>query len=74
MPCGICHYDLNLSNFIFNKDKVFLIDFDRWRYWPFVYELKRFIDMGQNCISAGEVVRGYESVRSLTLEEHRVLD
>lgn len=73
LPCGICHFDLNLSNFIFSNDKIFMIDFDRFRYWPFVYELKHFINTDSNCLFATQIIEGYNSVRPLTLDEHDIL-
>ena len=74
LPRGICHYDPNLSNFIFSDDRVFIIDFDRCRYWPFVYELKRFINTKQNKLFATQIINGYQTVRPLTADEKRVLD
>jgi Ser/Thr protein kinase RdoA (MazF antagonist) len=69
LPKGICHYDLNLTNFIFNKDKIYLIDYDRQRYWPFAYELKRFLRNEENQKYTKDFLDGYNSVRQLNKEE-----
>jgi hypothetical protein len=70
LPFGICHYDLNLTNFMQTEDKIFLIDFDRWRYWPFACELVRFI---QNNPHKQAIINGYQSVRMLTTSEKEYL-
>lgn len=70
LPLGICQRDLNLNNFIITKDKIFLIDFDRWRYWPLACELVRFI---QHKTLKQEIINGYQSVRPLTTEEKQYL-
>ena len=73
LPKGICHYDLNLSNFIFSKHGVFLIDYDRHRYWPFAYELSRFIKTEDNIKCAKDFIEGYNSIRKLTADEQKFL-
>lgn len=71
LPRGICHYDLNLTNFMLLNNQVYLIDFDRWRRWPYAYEIWRFI---QNLDFANIVLAGYQSVRSLEDAEKSYLN
>lgn len=73
LPCGICHRDLNLTNFIFEESKVYLIDFDRFRYMPFAYELQRLLKDVENNKVISSVVQGYSSVKELTETEKRYL-
>ena len=70
LPKGICHYDLNFTNILFYKNKIFLIDFDRWRYWPFACELVRFIPEKPH---KQEIINGYQSVRPLTAAEKKYI-
>lgn len=73
LPQGICHWDLNLSNFIFCKNKIYLIDYDRQRHWAFVDELQRFIKSGKNCDYIEDILNGYNSVRQLNPLEQKYL-
>lgn len=72
-PNGLCHRNLNLSNFIFTNNDVYLIDFDRHRLWPFVYEIKRFLKSEDNCEYAVDFLKGYQSIRQLTQKERQYL-
>ena len=73
LPKGICHYDLNHNNFIFNNEKVFLIDYDRYRYWPYAYELARFLRNEENRKFADDFLQGYDSVRKLSNAEKKLI-
>lgn len=70
LPRGICHYDLNLKNFFWLDDKLFMIDFDRYRYWAFAHELWRFMKGRQ---LSNVVLQGYQSVRKLEECEKKYL-
>ena len=70
---GICHRDLNLNNFIFMKNSAYLIDFDRARYWPYVYEIERFFRNENSKEYIKEFIIGYESVRKLDKFEQQYL-
>lgn len=69
LPQGLCHRDLNLTNFIFIDNTAYLIDFDRHRLWPFVYELCRFLKGKENVNFAEDILKGYSSVRKFNDEE-----
>lgn len=73
LPNGMCHRDLNLSNFIFTNNDVYLIDFDRHRLWPFVYEIRRFLKSEDNCEYAVDFLKGYQSIRQLTQKERQYM-
>ena len=70
---GVCHHDLNLKNFIFCDNKAYLIDFDRGRYWPYVYEIERFFRNENSREYIKEFISGYESVRKLDKFEQQYL-
>lgn len=74
LPKGICHYDLNFNNFIFNKEKVFLIDYDRHRYWPFACALERFFKNDGSKEYTQDFFAGYNSVRKLNEDERKFLE
>ena len=74
LPRGICHYDLNFNNFIFKNEKVFLIDYDRHRYWPYACALERFFKNEGSKEYAKDFFDGYNSVRKLTEDEKKFLN
>ena len=74
LPKGICHYDLNLTNFIFSGNNTYLIDYDRQRYWPFADELRRFLKNKENQKYAKDFLQGYNSIRQLNKEEQEFLE
>ncbi len=43
LPRGKIHQDLNATNFIFNNDKAFIVDFDRLNDGPFVKDIANAI-------------------------------
>ena len=63
LEAGVCHRDLNLGNFIFINNEAYLIDFDRYRLWPFVYEIKRFFIYEENRKFIKDFMTGYLRVR-----------
>ncbi|MBR5598508.1 MAG: phosphotransferase [Alphaproteobacteria bacterium] len=73
LPRGTCHRDLNLGNFIFINEDVYLIDFDRHSVCPFVYELRRFLDSEQNRYFTKDFMTGYLSMRNLNTDEQAYL-
>lgn len=73
LPRGLCHRDLNLTNFIFIDKTAYLIDFDRHRIWPFVYELCRFLKGKENIDFAEDILKGYSSIRKFSEEERKYI-
>ena len=64
---------MNLTNFIFIDKTAYLIDFDRHRIWPFVYELCRFLKGKENIDFAEDILKGYSSIRKFSEEERKYI-
>ena len=73
LPSGICHLDLTPNNFIFNSKGCFLIDFDKQKKQPYVYEIYRFLKNHYSAEKAQYLLRGYQSVRVLNEKEREYL-
>ncbi len=73
LETGVCHRDLNLGNFIFINNEAYLIDFDRYRLWPFVYEIKRFFIYEENRKFIKDFMTGYLRVRKINEFEQKYL-
>lgn len=75
-PKGICHRDINDKNVIMKPDGTLaLIDFDMYRYQPFVEGLVRFY---QRRLQDKEMfypfMKGYNATRPLTVPEKEYLE
>ena len=73
LPYGICHRDLNFNNLIFKSEEPYLIDFDRQRKIPYVYEILRFFKGKTNKRYFEAFMAGYSSKRFLNKDEQNFL-